>query len=104
MKSHFYVFWTQFLSIVSIIQSLLYSILIGFDLKPEDPHYEFFIVFIIFTELCYCFDLIVESLKAYDISGQMIYEMRWQKTMKRFWSHTSSKFKVFNLVPWGALG
>ena len=59
---------------------------------------------LIIIEFSYILELFIESSKAFDQSGQKVYEIRWRKTAKYFWSSFNSKIYVVNIVPWGALG
>ena len=101
--SKFYIVWVYYLSMVSIIQSFLYSIMITVELNERiiKP----IITVLVIIEVSFIMEIVLESLKAFDISGQGVYETRWTKTSHRYWRKTyESKLSLFNMIPWGALG
>lgn len=59
-KSKPYVYWMQYLSLVSIFQSFIYSILISFSYERTHGDFNFIIIALIIVEFSYVLELILE--------------------------------------------
>ena len=81
-QSKFYNVWVFYLSTVSIIQSVIYSILIAYD--PSPSIMPSLVSMLVIIESSYMFQIFIECSKAYDVQGDGIYEMRWKKIFWRF--------------------
>lgn len=98
-NSNFYLMFVSYMSVVSLISTFTYTYVVVFGCDDRA-----IVPLIIFTELSYFCSLLIESLKAYDDEGDGTFEMRWQKTTKKYWSTFDFKMSFVNIVPIGLLG
>lgn len=102
--SNFYLFWTEFIGFLSIVQALAYTSLIIFRFSVDILD-QYVIASMVFVELSFVLNIIIESFKAYD-NDQELNEFitDWKKTTRKFWGSVEFKIQMLNLFPFGALG
>ena len=81
-KKKMYSVWKFILSLVSLLQTILYASSVGWGFHHDFFNWRNILLFII--ELIYLINIIIQFFIAYDIEGDGVYEYRFEKTAKRF--------------------
>lgn len=82
--------WNFLISLISLFQTILYAILVGWGHIHNTFDYQSISLGVV--ELIYLINIIIQFFIAYDEQGDGIYEFRFEKTAKRFMRR--SKFYI----------